>query len=60
MADDERTITKRLSDDGTYLVIVERWLDRQVSPPRWRSKNRRQKLSASDIAYYRQQREKNG
>jgi hypothetical protein len=54
----ERTITSRLSDDGQRLVIVERWLDRQVTPPRWRSKNRTQKLSASDLEYYRQRNEK--
>jgi hypothetical protein len=41
---DERTRTERISDDGTHLIIVERWLDRQVSPPRWRSKNWRRKL----------------
>jgi hypothetical protein len=51
---DQRSITTRLSDDGEHLVIVERWLDRQVSPPKWRSKNRRRKLSAKEIEYYRQ------
>lgn len=57
MSDDERQVTSRLSDDGTHLVIVERWLDRQWEPPRWRSKNRTQKLpnlSAGDIEYHRQ------
>jgi hypothetical protein len=51
---DERTVTTRLSDDGLRLIIVERWLDRQMSPPRWRSKNRHRKLSPGDLAYYRQ------
>lgn len=31
----ERTITKRVSDDGERLIIIERWLDRQHSPARW-------------------------
>jgi excisionase family DNA binding protein len=51
---EERTETTRLSDDGTRLVIVTRWLDRQVSPPRWRSKNRTRKLNAGEIEYFRQ------
>lgn len=42
---DERTRTTRRSDNGEYLIVVERWLDRQVSPPRWRSKNWRRKLT---------------
>jgi hypothetical protein len=54
MSDTERMKTTRLSDDGRRLVIVERWLDRQVMPPRWRSKNRTQKLSPGDLEYYRQ------
>jgi hypothetical protein len=50
----ERTTTKRLSDDGKRLIIVERWLDRQVMPARWRSKNRHIKLTPNEIEYYRQ------
>jgi hypothetical protein len=51
---DERTTTRRLSDDGQRLIIVERWLDWQVSPPRWRSKNRHVKLKPGEVEYYRQ------
>jgi hypothetical protein len=54
MSYDERTRTTRVSDDGSRLVTVERWLDRQVSPPRWRSKNWTRKLNANDREYYRQ------
>jgi hypothetical protein len=36
MTNEERRTTTRLSNDGTRLIIVERWLDRQMSPPRWR------------------------
>ena len=50
-----RTTQKRLSDDGKRLIIVERWLDQQVMPPRWRSKNRHVKLTPNEIVYYRQQ-----
>jgi hypothetical protein len=50
----DRTKTTRLSDDGKRLIIVERWLDRQHSPPRWRSKNRRRKLKPNEVEYYRQ------
>ena len=31
MSWEERTETTRLSDDGTRLVIVTRWLDRHVA-----------------------------
>jgi hypothetical protein len=55
---EERTKTTRLSDDGERLIIVERWLDRQWEPPRWRSKNRHRNLKANEIEYYRQQRER--
>ena len=48
----ERVETRRLADDGEHLVIVEKWLDRQVSPPRWRSKNRRVRLTPRERAYY--------
>jgi hypothetical protein len=54
MSYDERTKTSRLSNDGRDLIVVERWLDRQVSPPQWRSKNWRRKLTANEIEYYRQ------
>jgi hypothetical protein len=50
----ERSTTTRLSDEGLRLIIVERWLDRQVLPPRWRSKNRHRKLSPAGVEYYRQ------
>jgi hypothetical protein len=50
----ERITTTRLSDDGRRPIIVERWLDRQVMPPRWRSKNRHIKLKPNEIEYYRQ------
>lgn len=53
----KRTTTKRLAADGRHLVVVEEWLDRQVSPPRWRSKNYRLKLSPNEIEYYRQRSE---
>jgi hypothetical protein len=52
--DAERTVERRLADDGEHWVIVERWLDRQVNPPVWRSKNRREKvktLSKADRLY---------
>jgi hypothetical protein len=49
--------TVRLSDDGTYEIVVERWLDRQWEPPRWRSKNYTRKLDAASVEYYRQRRE---
>jgi hypothetical protein len=54
LSGDERTKTTRLSDDGTRLIIVERWLDQQMSPPRWRSKNWHRKLPPGDVEYYRQ------
>jgi hypothetical protein len=51
----ERTETRRrVSDDGLRLIIVVRWLDRQVSPPRWRSKNRHVKLTPGEVEYYRE------
>lgn len=50
----ERSTTTRLSDDGLRLIIVERWLDRQVLPPPWRSKNRHRELPPADVGYYRQ------
>jgi hypothetical protein len=53
VSDDERTETKRLSNDGRRIIIVERWLDRQVDPPRWRSKNWHRNLSSADIQYLR-------
>jgi len=49
----ERTETRRPSDDGTRIVIVTRWLDRQMSPPKWRSKNRSVKLKPNEVEYYR-------
>lgn len=54
MNSDERTTTTRLSDDGRRLIIIERWLDRQMHPPRWRSKNRHLNLTPNEIEYYRQ------
>ena len=48
-----RMTTTRLADDGEHLIIVERWLDTQWHPPRWRSKNRRRKLKPNEVAYYR-------
>ena len=51
----ERAITKRLSKDGTRMVVITRWLDRQMSPPKWRSKNHHVKLRPSEIEYCRQQ-----
>ena len=50
----ERIRRTRISDDGLRLITVERWLDRQVSPPRWRSKNWNRKLKPNDVEYYRQ------
>ncbi len=52
--DGESIKTTRVSDDGTRLVIVTRWLDRQMSPPKWRSKNRTRKLTPGEIDYFRQ------
>jgi hypothetical protein len=54
MSYDERTRTTRLSNDGTRLIITERWLDQQVMPPRWRSKNWHRKPKANEIEYHRQ------
>ncbi len=59
-SDSERTRTTHLADDGEHLVVVERWLDGQVRPPEWRSKNWRRKLNPTDIEYYRQQRAEKG
>jgi hypothetical protein len=56
-ANGERTETRRLSDDGTRIVVVTRWLDRQMSPPRWRTKNRTRKLTRGEIDYYRLRKE---
>jgi hypothetical protein len=56
--DVERTTSKRLAADGRHLVVVEKWLDRQVSPPRRRSKNYRLKLNPNEIEYYRQRAER--
>jgi hypothetical protein len=63
MSYDERTKTVRVSDDGMREIVVERWLDRQMHPPRWRSKNYSRKLSAGklsagDIEYHRWLRER--
>jgi hypothetical protein len=57
MSYDERTRTTRLSDDGRRLIVVERWLDQQVQPPRWRSKNWHRTLKPNEIEYYRQRAE---
>jgi hypothetical protein len=54
---DERTRTVRVSDDGTREVVTERWLDRQLSPPRRRTKSYTRKLNGGEIEYYRQRRE---
>jgi hypothetical protein len=51
-ASDGRTVERRLSNDGLRWIIVERWFDQQVSPPRWRSKNRHVLLSKADLAYH--------
>ena len=53
----ERTVTARLGRHGDRLVIVERWLDRQCSPPRWRSKNRTLKLNRNEISDFREMEE---
>ena len=45
---------RRLSSDGRRIVVVTRWLDRQVSPPRWRSKNQTIKLRPNEVEYFRQ------
>jgi len=52
--DSERIETRRLSDDGKRIVIVTRWLDRQGTKPRWRSKNRTRKLTAGEIRYFQE------
>lgn len=50
------SVTSRyLNKDGTRIVTVERWLDRQMHPPKWRSKNRTRKLTPGEIEYFRQQ-----
>lgn len=54
MHDDKREVITRLSDDGERLIIVERWLDQQIDPPRWRSKNWHRKLPAADVKYLRE------
>jgi hypothetical protein len=51
MSEDQRTRTSHISDDGRRLIIVERWLDQQVFPPRWRSKNWHRKLTSNEITY---------
>jgi hypothetical protein len=51
---EDRTTTRRVSDDGRRMIIVERWLDSQMSPPRWRSKSRHVNLKPGEIEYYRQ------
>jgi hypothetical protein len=55
---EERTVERRLSKDGTRWVIVERWLDRQLVPPRWRSKNRTVRLSRGERLYFEERRNK--
>jgi hypothetical protein len=54
MTYDHNTKRTYLSDDGRRLITVEEWIDRQVSPPRYRSKNRHRKLKPNEIAYYEQ------
>ena len=44
----DRLETTRVSDDGTRLITVTRWIDRQVSPPKWRSKNQSRPLPPKD------------
>jgi hypothetical protein len=51
----KRIETRWLSDDGKRIIIVTRWLDRQMSPQRWRSKNRHINLKPNEVDYYRQQ-----
>jgi hypothetical protein len=48
----ERTQSRRLSDDGRRIIVVERWLDRQTSPTRWRTRNWHRKLKANEVAYF--------
>jgi hypothetical protein len=50
--DPERFVTKRLSEDGRRIVVIERWYDRQLAPPRWRSKNRHVKLTPGEVEYF--------
>ena len=42
-----------------HWIVVERWLDRQVNPPRWRSKNRRERvrLARADALYLKDREE---
>jgi hypothetical protein len=51
---EERVETRYLNRDGTRIVVVTHWLDRQVSPPRWRSKNRTIKLKPGELEYFLQ------
>ena len=51
-SDPERIVSRRLADDREHWVVLTRWLDRQVEPPRWRAKNERLRLTREELAYY--------
>jgi hypothetical protein len=57
-SEDELERLERVADDGQHIIVVERWLDRQVHPPKWRSKNHRRpipKPTKADHLYFAQQ-----
>ena len=57
----ERLVYRRLADDNQHWIVIERWLDWQVYPPRWRSKNYRLRLTNSETSgYWRRPGRKNG
>ena len=57
---DERTVERYPSKDGTRIVVVTRWLDRQTHPPRKRTKVETQKLNRHEILYFEERAERLG
>ena len=51
-ASPHQILQRRLSDDGQRWIVVERWLDTQVQPPKWRSRNSHYPLTKSELLYF--------
>ena len=56
LASPHQIVQRRLSDDGQRWIVVERWLDTQVQPPKWRSRNRNYPLTKSEAPVLRRAR----
>ena len=52
LASPHQIVQRRLSDDGQRWLVVERWLDTQVQPPKWRSRNSDYPLTKSELLYF--------